>query len=355
MFVAVITSVDRDYNDSRKAVKIGVSSNFKEYAFNSVKYSVKEGSPHSILDDVIKSQGYSFGGISITSDENSKQKIIDWYALSKHKVQINTNFRQALEYLQQKFLLNLVSDENKKLMFALKDSAKPFILSQTSKGYSKLPRPESRTVAWYEKEVSTEDTERFVSMFFAGEEQGSIALVLSPTTGLLGYPEFSRNIVTVSEDWEEQDNEAETYDSQVASQKKELKEQERIQKYNERAAKAKEKGKEVKPLKPRKVGTKKIKRTYVKVRALINPLVRPQSQIKIISALSEYNGIYRVRSINYSGSNYKENIMEIFAEDTNDKFSQELTEQELATVQKEESLSQNQITGETNEPYEIDQ
>lgn len=356
LFTAVITSVDRNYNDARKAVKISVSSNFKEFAFNTVKYSIKEGSPIGILKDVVEGQGYT-QAIKIVADDETTKKLADWYELSKHKVQINTNFRQALDYLQQKFMLALTSDENKHLEFTVKDSAKPFIISQTAKGYAKLQRPESKTTAWYEDTKMSEDAKRFVEMSFSGKDEEGIALVLSPTTGLIGYPEFSRNIVTVSEDWDEQDNEAETYDSQVASQKKELKEKERIQKYNERAAKAKEKGKEIKPLKPRKVGTKKIKRTYVKIRALINPLVRPQSQIKIISGLSEYNGIYRVRSINFSGSNYQENIMEIFAEDTNDKFSQDLTPEELATAQREDeqNLQQQQITGATNEPYEIDQ
>ena len=354
LFKAVITSVDRDYNDPRKAVKIGVSSNFKEFAFNTVKYSTKEGSPYGILQDVLSSQGYRLGGIRFTADEKTQPIIAEWYEISKHKVQINTNFRQALEYLQQRFLLNLVQDENKELYFTIKDSAKPFILSQASKGYAKLQRPESKTLGWYEGATLGADAERFVALSFAGKDQDDIALVLTPQTGLLGYPEFSRNIVTVAEDWEEQDNETETYDSQVASQKRELKEAERVAKYNERVEKAKEKGKEIKPLKPRKMGTKKIKRTYVKLRALINPLVRPSSQVKVVSALSEYNGIYRVRSVSFSGSNYKENIMEIFAEDTNDKFSQELTEQELATVQQAEA--QNNIepnNGGGSEPYEI--
>ena len=66
------------------------------------------------------------------------------------------------------------------------------------------------------------------------------------------------------------------------------------------------------------MGTKRIKKTYLSVKAQLNPDIRPQSIIRIDSMEVDYNGLYRVRNVKYEGDNQSGSfLVDLFLEDTN--------------------------------------
>ena len=61
---------------------------------------------------------------------------------------------------------------------------------------------------------------------------------------------------------------------------------------------------ELKPTKsgkPRKQTTRKIQRSNIELKALLNPSVKPNSLIRLDSTKTKLSGYYRVRTIKYSG------------------------------------------------------
>lgn len=157
-----------------------------------------------------------------------------------------------------------------------------------------------------------------------------VATTLSYTTGMLGTPEVTYDIFSVPENWKVDSNsEEKTYESQVAVANKNSKESERYQKYKKTSEKKAEAGKEVKPFKKRKQGNIKIRKTFINVKALINPNIRPQSIINLVTEDEEMSGLFRVRSVKFVGSNFGgEFQMDLRMDDTNGAHDKELTDAE---------------------------
>lgn len=332
LFVATITGVSRNYNDEKKTTSLQVSSNFKEFVFNKIKISSKTETPISLGMLIAERLGYGF---TFTLDNIPKEHhaAIGEYLMTYElrNVSITQAPKQTLEAYLSKFGFTVNSAETSEILtFRIDDQFIPVYLDRIQKGYRKAGKSGSDTFLESYKDVFEKDAD------------SREAVLLNENTGMRGYPVVERHIVTVSENWDVANNEEVTYESQVALQNRKLKDAERVKKYNERVKKAEESGRKTpKPLKPRKIGKKRIKRVYIKVQALINPEVKPMSQIKIQSHLKEYDGVYRVRYVTFSGSNYADNTMEIYAEDANDRLSTNLTPQEEKQAEVNGSLGEN--------------
>lgn len=164
------------------------------------------------------------------------------------------------------------------------------------------------------------------------------AVVLSYKTGLLGTPHIDHKVFTVPENYKGLSTDQTTLKSQIAINAKEAKEQERLAKY-------KEKGSSSKPFKARKLGTKRIKKTYLSVKAQLNPQIRPQSIIRIDSMDSDYSGLYRVRNVTYEGDNRSGNfLVDLYLEDTNEKKT-------VSTTEKDTESDDNKSFGSDTEAY----
>ena len=136
------------------------------------------------------------------------------------------------------------------------------------------------------------------------------AVVLSYKTGLLSTPHIDYKVFTVPENYKGLSTDKITLKSQIAINQKDAKEKERLEKYKAKPT--------AKPFKQRKMGTKRIKKTYLSVKAQLNPDIRPQSIIRIDSMEPDYNGLYRVRNVKYEADNQNGNfLVNLFLEDTN--------------------------------------
>lgn len=182
----------------------------------------------------------------------------------------------------------------------------------------------------YEKVSYTNTTDVDSSLFFTtlkdSEKSGNV-FVLDSETGLIDS-KTEYKIATAYEDQAQElnKNEVETLKSQQRRNSRNAKEE-------ERAAKAKAKGKEYKPKVATKRTTIQINRRYNRVKALLNPLVKPQSIVAVFEKKTnegdnqapedyQYESVatyssYRVRSASYKGNNKRNDwIMDLYCEDT---------------------------------------
>lgn len=170
------------------------------------------------------------------------------------------------------------------------------------------------------------------------------------------------------------DTDEETFDSQVKRANRANTAAEKAAKESEREAKAKAAGK---PFKPRKqVGVKKHKievtRKYNRVKALLNPLVKPQSMVSVYTGtefltdeesdflisqgrtVTEDNNTkdsydnLRVRNVTYRGNNKRNDwVMDLYCEDTNSKGLSDEEKEKIALTNPSESI-------ETEEPIDLE-
>lgn len=155
--------------------------------------------------------------------------------------------------------------------------------------------------------INVADTVNLPSPVFNAKDTTK-AVVLSFDTGLLGTPHVDYKVFTVPENYKGLVTDETQLKSQIA-------ENERSAKQQQKEEKAKSSGK---PVKPRAIGKKRIRKTYLSAVAQLNPDIKPQRAIRIESLESEYNGLYRVRNCTYKGDNFKgEFTVSMFLEDTN--------------------------------------
>ena len=119
------------------------------------------------------------------------------------------------------------------------------------------------------------------------------AFILNQYTGLLGYPKEEYKLLSVPANWNVAASEQITRKGQETIMTNAQKKKEAGAKYAEKVRKATEKGKldKLKPQKQTKQANIQIKRKYLRVNALLNPAVRPQTQVNIQSNLDVYFGI----------------------------------------------------------------
>ena len=184
--------------------------------------------------------------------------------------------------------------------------------------------------------------------------------VLTNTTGLISV-KIEYKIATAYADQVLYDHEVET----VQSQEKGLNLEARLAKSRareqEKVKKAAAKGKVYTPKSSTYTRTKKVNRKYARVKALLNPLIKPQGIIavpesvsllkstgQVVSAFEENDysedeldqldalALLRVRSVHFKGNNKRNDwIMDIYAEDLSK--SAELSDVELTQLQRTNS------------------
>lgn len=152
---------------------------------------------------------------------------------------------------------------------------------------------------------------------------------LNYQTGLLGTPHIDYKVFTVPENYKGLDSDETTLKSQITILNKNAKQAEKDKK-------AKEKGK---PIKARKLGTKRVKKTFLSAKALLNPNIRPQSAIQIDCEDEDISGIYRVRNITYKGDNQSGDfLVELYLEDTSDSMTVVATDSDIKNFGSDEQI-----------------
>lgn len=186
-------------------------------------------------------------------------------------------------------------------------------------------------------------------------------VILTEKTGLISV-KIEYKIATAYVDQVLYDHEVETIKSQERGMNFEARMAKSRAREQEKVRKAAEKGKIYTPKTRTYTRTKKINRRYARVKALLNPNIKPQGLIavpeevsmlkstgQIVDVFDENNyseeeledfkggvAVLRVRSVNFKGNNKRNDwIMDIYAEDLSQ--SKDLSDAELTQIQRNNS------------------
>lgn len=361
LFVADIISATTQTNGTNVDAVFVVSANYFQYNLaKTVSFSTDRGiSISKILDaifDAVKERKRDVGDMSSTSyffdvphywSDADKTAFLDYVSTANvgNSYSSNDDLEGLLTHFCTSFGFTVTTSDKvpdttgEVYIFSFATNFENYYLNKSKEPYQKV------------RSGGGDKTANIFSDYGAKQ-----AISLSYKTGMLETPKATYKIFTVPENWKlDANSEEQTYESQVAVANKNAKESERYKKYVKSSQKKVENGKAVKPFKKRKQGNIKIRKTFISLKALINPNVRPQSIISLETDDEEMNGLFRVRSVKFKGSNYSSDFyMDILMDDTNGEHDKKLTDEEaekLAQEREEGFGSDNQIGGNIGEGY----
>lgn len=242
------------------------------------------------------------------------------------------NNRQVLNDICRSYGLDLFtehSDEYGKLYtFSLKASSANFILNSINDGYQLLDKSK------------LSKSENFNDIFITPTKQYKEVVVLTNTTGFK-TGEIEYRIANALETQQLASNEEQTERSKQSIMNSDAKREAQAIK----DAKRKADGKKVKE-KKLKVRTIKVNRKYIKITALLNPSVRPQGHIEVLTRQPDYNGIFRIREATYKGNN-KTGVwdMILFCEDSSGRYDSMATQRDINSNTQEDQQEDALNTG----------
>ncbi|MBQ0112884.1 MAG: hypothetical protein KBT03_07130 [Bacteroidales bacterium] len=334
LFYGAITSVSRQ-QDSDDVVSIfNVCANFMEYQFSRVFSNYQETTFLEELSNVVTAvTGKDTMNFRLRNFPIDTQDSVAEYLQTAKVIAIQDpmNGKSALTVFSEKYGVigrNVTNEDGSKSFDCeFKDEVVNHYIEKASQAYEKIEEvtEESSVQIIKTKEVNESN---FNNLYETLDNETSY--IFSRDSGLLGSPQEEVQIVSVPESWNIGTNEQITRRGAETIAKKEQREAEKLSKWKKRKAE----GKKVKDFKPRKEGKKQISRTFVRVKALINPSVKPQTHVTIDSQISDYDGVYRVRNITLKGTNGAgECYMELYCEDSSGVRDSHLTEEQKKQVQ----------------------
>ena len=241
------------------------------------------------------------------------------------------------------------------LLFTLNDKGASRMIQEIDLGYRRVKRNTNKP--------SEKSNIAFTSLKESQEADPNSRqyTILTEKTGLISV-KIEYKIATAYADQVLYDHEVETVQSQEKGMNLEARLARSRAREEEKVRKAAEKGKVYTPKSSSYTRTKKINRKYARIKALLNPNIKPQGLIavpenvsllktngQVVSAFDEGNysedeledfdgalAVLRVRSVNFKGNNKRNDwIMDVYAEDLSK--SGELTEVELTQLQRNNS------------------
>lgn len=342
LFVADIISVTTKTNGTNVDVVFVVSANYFQYKLSrTVSFTADRGaSLRTILDatmDAIKQRKQDAGDTSSTTygfdfpnywSESDKKSFLEFFNTANitNNYSVNDDLHGILTHFCTSFGFTVTTTDNTQgkegqvYVFSFANNFENYYLNKSKENYQKIRQSAS---------IKTAD------LYNAGSSR--VATTLSYQTGMVETPNVSYQVFTVPENWKlDSNSEQQTFESQVSVANKNAKESQRYQKYLQSSKKKIADGKKVKAFKKRKQGTIRIRKTMVSVKALINPNVRPQSIINLVTENDDLTGLFRVRSVLFEGSTRGAKFhMQILMDDTNGEKDKRLSDSEAAELQKQ--------------------
>lgn len=347
LFVAHIVRMYAQSGNGNSSLIIECSANVIDYYFT----PYGGGDEAEVLSPVGLIRKFSLasgadGEIDLTpAPDDVEAALIEFFMTAYYRVDYVGDPRHMLKELCDLFHLQMTTHDNldsnsqytKKNIFTLKTTGVNDLLRIINEGYPKINRT-GEEVKFAEKQ------QEYKNLFVDRKEEYRRAWFLSYKTGLLSYqPEF--RVVNALLTKELAANESLTVKQQRQELELNEKQREKVLKEAQRKEKAIEKGKEFKP-KKQKIVQRQVTRQFLRVKALLNPSVKPQSHIMIIE--NEVFKIFRVREIIFKGVNNSsgEWIMELFCEDSGGRYDRNPTAYEINSMQKDTSSDTVAVNGE---------
>lgn len=329
LFIATITSMHPENSQDGLCAVINVSANYADYMYTkSLIQAGKDQTLMSVLSDIREqSQGYFKGATIILDTVPLEHQDVVATFVTEARVSFSShgNLGQVVRDYAKKFAMELFRDEDGFLYARFPAPNVPAIVEFASKPYQK---------ANFILPESSEDNVKLIKDL-EQDPSDETAFILNQYTGLLGYPKEEYKLLSVPANWNVAASEQVTRKGQETIMTNAQKKKEADAKYAEKVQKATEKGKlnKLKPQKKTRQANIQIKRKYLRVNALLNPAIRPQTQINIQSNLNVYSGIYRVRTATYQGTNSSGSCsMELYCEDSSRKTDTQTTDQDIRNL-----------------------
>ena len=355
LFRAYIVRLTWEYSDNATLTTIECSMNLQEYYISTTpKNTNADGVSSSSITLNALLRNYSracgFADVlyfsSFDMNQQEKQECEDLFNRVSFAYEFVGTADDALNALCATFVLireTRITDTGTVLMLT---ASKQSLERVRNDGFSKISKDESlksaqeyANIRWhYEASYTNELT---------------TATILSKETGLISS-KVEYKIAKAYRDQTLLVTDQETFKSQQKTEKFITNEKKRKSKYDKKTDERKSKGlKELKPFKYKTVKNEiQVNRKYIKVLALLNPVVKPQSPIIIVKrgytdtgVITEDALLGRARSVTYKGNNKTGDwFMELYVE-TSPENDSELTpdqQQQLQSAQEDgQSYSKN--------------
>lgn len=266
------------------------------------------------------------------------------------------SLNQTLSDFCETFKLNYSKEENSDgsftAVFEVTELGAVDILKISQDGYTSVTEDVER----YKKEVS------FRGLLKASDDSTSV-VVLDPQTGLI-EAKTEYKIATAYIDEELSEDDVETIKSQQSRLNKAVRDANKKAKDEKRAAEAAKKGKRFISSGWKKQQTIKVSRRYNRVKALLNPMVKPQSAVAVLESKSVEDDVktsgglvyesageyvqYRVRNATYKGNNKRNDwIMDLYCEDSDstNRSQEELKKLQYTTASEDIQVEDVEVEG----------
>lgn len=344
LFIATITTMYPENTQEGVCAVINVSANYAEYMYTKIKITpTKEQTMVKVLFEFAKAFNLDRVEFRVDAETDEQQNAVsEMIATRKIYFACHDYAKAVLKEFAEKYHLR-VSMELKfdkdgrsighlsHLSVSIKPEAMPTYINNASLPYRKIGN--------IVQELSNDNVTLLKGL--EQDQSDDNAFILNSSTGLLGYPKQEYKLISVPADWKPAASEEVTRKGQETIMTNAQKKKEADEKYAKKVAKATEKGTldKLKPQKQTRQGNIQVKRKYLRVTALLNAAVKPQSQVNIQSNLDVYSGIYRVRTATYQGTNGNGTCsMELYCEDSlrrSDAVATEKDVRELGDMQVE--------------------
>lgn len=331
LFVASLVHSYPEYENGDVVTKLVVSANFQDFQFTNQSMNETQGTIASVVDMLRESMGIKVFQFRLDNIPKDKQVIVGEYLMTKAiSFSASGTSQSVLESFCQTFGLihHIENTEDSSILHVkIDDKFTGWMIRKSEQGYKKV------------NTSAANGKIEFNNLFSVQSAFDNQITTFSKTTGLLGRPKENMKIVLVPENWKVAGSESITNRGLETIEKNAAKDAERNKKYQERLEKAKESGKDIKPLKQRALGKIQVKRMMMEIETLLNPSVKPNSLVRILSDTTKYSGVYRVRTATYDGNNRSGKFtMKLFCEDsggTHDSLPNErdLSQQEGVSIE----------------------
>ena len=369
LFRAYIVRLTWEYSDNVTLTTIECSMNLQEYYVSiSPKYNTTEGVSSSsitlnaLLRNYSRACGFSdvqyFSRVDMNPQE--KQECEDLFNRVFFAYQFVGTAEEALNALCSTFFLTRETRITDTGTVLLLEVGKQTLECVRKGGFSKLSKEESLKTAQEYANFSW-----YYEAFYTNEL--TTATILSKETGLISS-KVEYKIAKAYRDQTLLVTDQETFKSQQKTEKFITNEKKRKSNYDKKTDERKSKGlKELKPFKYKTVKNEiQVNRKYIKVLALLNPIVKPQSPVVIVKrgytdtgVITEDALLGRARSVTYKGNNKTGDwFMELYVE-TSPENDSELTpdqQQQLQSAQEDgqsysKNPNQSNSDSQPNAPY----
>ena len=332
LFIAAITRMYLVVENGTLVTVIECSANVMNYHFSKGTgfrfVSLKDVSLYELMGRLAESSGAKAEIYYNNVPEQSLSQIEEFLKTKSHNLYIDGDdlkyvFRETIK-AHGIDVTTLYKDGVLFYSYSLTQDFMVYAMNDISEGYNKVKKKSGNISSGNTKETNQT---MMTNIYQTSKELEATATVLSWNTGLISVtPEFK--IATVLETKALSANESLTEKSKESIANRLEAKQKREAKNRERVASGKE------PLKSKqdKVRTVRVNREYVRIKALMDINVKPQSHIVLVSKLHNEPRIYRTRNVLYKGNNQTgEFTIDAYCEDSGGRCDSVATNQDIAT------------------------